>query len=172
MEERRYIAIDDEMLTDELLAKAYSTLVSLNKTKPKSVKVICELLEALGVDVSDDGFVVDTDSIWDVRAESKRLLAEKDLAAIVEKYEDCDLYDVYDDEEIECIIDVAEDSELWKNHRSEAVLNAYIGFLVANRDSAEAFLFGDPCEGCNGCDDIDEDEDLEDEEDEDDEDEE
>ena len=166
MEERRFIAIDDELLTDELLTKAYSTLASLNKSKPKSVKVICELLEALGVDVSEDGLVVETDSVWDVRAESKRLLAEKDLAAIVEKHEGCDLYDAYDDEEVDCIIDVAEDSELWKNHRSEAVLNAYISFLIASRDTAETFLFGDPCEGCDGCDDIDEDDDLDDEEDE------
>lgn len=137
MTAKGYVQVDTTNLTADVFANAGKALRNIAKSKPKCAEAIIELLNVVGVKVDDDyDPSVDVMSVWDVRAESKKLIARKDLSNLVLLYEGEDLEDAYDEEEIEEIIDTAATLDNWQNHRSDAVRDAYTAYLVHDRDQA------------------------------------
>lgn len=127
MHKKLYIELPDGF-DASTVGKADDLLHSLKKNQG----AFAAFLRGIGFDVPFDEEtktygqvslpVMDT---WDVRAESKKLIAVKDLETIVQKYEGVAL-DEYPEEEIDFIINAATELDSWENHRSEAVKDAYI----------------------------------------------
>ena len=155
MHKKLYIELPDSF-DEAAVGKADDLLHSLKKNQG----AFASLLRAIGFDVPFDEEtktygqvslpVMDT---WDVRAESKKLIAVKDLEAIVEKYEGITL-EGYTEDEIDIIIDTATKLDSWKDHRSEAVKDAYILFhngslLADDEDDDDMDDEEDEASGCD-----------------------